>query len=132
MNQEKRDRVTSSLREQIAVLPHSPGVYLFEDRQNKVLYVGKAKDLKKRVSSYLRDDQAIKTRLLMDRASDLSFMVTATEKEALLLENTLIKKHRPRYNVDLRDDKSYPCLRLTVNEPFPRLEIMRRHISCYD
>ena len=126
MNQEKRDRVTSSLREQIAVLPHSPGVYLFEDRQNKVLYVGKAKDLKKRVSSYLRDDQAIKTRLLMDRASDLSFMVTATEKEALLLENTLIKKHRPRYNVDLRDDKSYPCLRLTINEPFPRLEIMRR------
>ena len=126
MNQEKRDRIPSNLREQIAVLPHSPGVYLFEDRHSKVLYVGKAKDLKKRASSYLRDDQAIKTRLLMDRARDISFIVTATEKEALLLENTLIKKHRPRYNVDLRDDKSYPCLRLSINEPFPRLEIMRR------
>ena len=102
---------------------------MFKNIQDKVLYVGKAKDLKKRVLSYLRDDQPIKTKMLMARARRVDFMVTATEKDALLLENNLIKQHRPRYNVDLRDDKSYPCLRLTIHEDFPRLEIMRRPVK---
>ncbi len=114
------------LKEKIQSLPHTPGVYLFKDTQSVVLYVGKAKDLKKRVVSYLRDDIPPKTRLLMDRARDLSFIVTTTEKDALLLENNLIKEHHPRYNINLRDDKDYPCLRLTVNEDFPRLEVVRR------
>ena len=127
--EKEHTKVLSNLREQIASFPNDSGVYLFKSIQDKVLYVGKAKDLKKRVLSYLRDDLPIKTKMLMARAQRVDFMVTATEKDALLLENNLIKQHRPRYNVDLRDDKSYPCLRLTVNDDYPRLEIMRRPVK---
>ncbi|SPD75232.1 UvrABC system protein C [uncultured Desulfobacterium sp.] len=110
------------------VLPDSPGVYCFRDSADKVIYVGKAKDLKKRVLSYFRPDEylADKTILMMKRANSLDFIITSTEQEAFILESSLIKRHLPRYNVILRDDKQYPCLKLDINEPYPRLRIVRR------
>lgn len=111
-----------------AVLPHLPGVYIFKDATGTILYVGKAIDIRKRVASYFRatGTLGIKTRMLVSKAADLEYMVTATEKEALLLESSLIKKHRPRYNVILRDDKNYPALRIDPRDPYPRLDIVRR------
>ena len=111
-----------------AVFPHLPGVYLFRDEKGSVIYVGKARDLRKRIANYFRSagQETMKTRALMTRAEDLEYMVTSTEKEALLLESSLIKKHRPRYNVILRDDKNYPSLRIDPRDPWPRLEVVRR------
>jgi excinuclease ABC subunit C len=106
-------------------LPHQCGVYLMKDREKEIIYVGKAKDLKKRVTSYLKAE-GIKTTALLERVEGLDYILTANEKEALILESTLIKKHRPRYNVVLRDDKQYPCLRLGLEEPYPRLQVVRR------
>lgn len=108
--------------------PHLPGVYLFKDGKGTILYVGKARDLRKRVSSYFRATGwgNVKTRVLLSKATQLDYLVTATEKEALLLESSLIKKHGPRYNVSLRDDKSYPYLAIDPREEFPRLEVVRR------
>ncbi|MEW6185244.1 MAG: excinuclease ABC subunit UvrC [Thermodesulfobacteriota bacterium] len=105
--------------------PHQPGVYLMKDREGHILYVGKAKDLKKRVVSYLKVEN-VKTAALMEKVDQLEYIQTANEKEALILESNLIRKHRPRYNVDLRDDKRFPCLRLGLDEPFPRLQVVRR------
>ncbi|MBI5582289.1 MAG: excinuclease ABC subunit UvrC [Deltaproteobacteria bacterium] len=115
----------AAIKNQIRTLPRQPGVYLMKDGSGKVIYVGKAKDLKKRVASYLKV-QDIKTARLMERAAALEFILTENEKEALILESSLIKKHRPRYNVDLRDDKRYPCLRLDPEEAFPRIQVVRR------
>jgi len=119
---------THPLADATAALPHSPGVYIFKDTEGKLLYVGKAIDLKKRVGSYFRSTSTLsaKTAILVRKAADLEYVVTNTEKEALLLEASLIKKHRPRYNVILRDDKNYPALRIDPREPFPRLEVVRR------
>ncbi len=105
--------------------PHQAGVYLMRDQEHRILYVGKAKDLKKRVTSYLKIEN-IKTAALLERVENLEYIITANEKEALILESNLIKKHRPRYNVDLRDDKQFPCLRLGLTEPYPRLQVVRR------
>lgn len=112
----------------VSALPHSPGVYIFKDSEGKRLYVGKAIDLRKRVGSYFRgaSGENIKTRVLLRKATDLDYLITSTEKEALLLEASLIKRHRPRYNVILRDDKNYPAVRIDPRDPFPRLEIVRR------
>lgn len=117
-----------ALQAKTALFPHLPGVYLFRDGDGVILYVGKARDLKKRIVSYFRSGDSLtpKTRVLLSRSADLEYVVTANEKEALLLEASLIKKHRPRYNVVLRDDKSYPVLRIDLAEPFPRLEVVRR------
>ncbi len=114
------------LSDKVAAFPHLPGIYIFKDLEGRVLYVGKARDIRKRVSSYFRSSPAVKTRVLLEKASDLEYMVTASEKEALLLEASLIKKHRPRYNVILRDDKNYPALRIDPRDPFPRIEVVRR------
>src|SRR5512136_115751 len=97
-----------SLQDTIDTLPSVPGVYLFEDESGKVIYVGKAKSLRKRVQSYFtgRDQASPKVQAMLARAAGLESIVTATEKEALILEGNLIKKHRPRYNVVLRDDKN--------------------------
>lgn len=124
-----RSHGESCLQERTAAFPHLPGVYLFKDADRNILYVGKARDLKKRISSYFRSagDPNVKTRVLLSRAVDLEYVVTSTEKEALLLESSLIKKHRPRYNVLLRDDKTYPSLRIDPGEPYPRLEMVRRY-----
>jgi excinuclease ABC subunit C len=106
-------------------LPLKPGVYLLKDSADRILYVGKAKSLKKRVKSYFRSDLDPKTSALMKQFHHLEYMVTDTEKEALILESNLIKKHMPRYNIRLKDDKRYPYIKVT-NETFPRVLITRR------
>jgi len=109
------------------VLPDSPGVYCFKDLSGRVIYVGKAKSLRKRVLSYFRaDNLGDKTALMMKRAGGLDFILTSTEKEAFILESNLIKKYMPRYNIILRDDKQYPCLKLDIKEVYPRLSIVRK------
>lgn len=109
-------------------LPTKPGVYLFKDAAERVLYVGKAKSLRNRVLSYLKPsgDLSGKTRIMLTKARELETILTDTENEAFILEDTLIKRHMPRYNVILRDDKRYPCLRLDLRQVFPRLQIVRR------
>lgn len=115
------------LKEKIKSLPTTPGVYIMRGAQDDVLYVGKAANLRKRVSSYFRTGRAHSARieLMVGKVRDITFVPTATEAEALIYENGLIKELAPRYNVALRDDKSYPLLKLTVNEPFPRLFVTR-------
>lgn len=106
--------------------PESPGVYQFRDARQRVLYVGKAKHLRRRVVSYFSRQVAQRTAAMLARARYLEFVVTTTEIEALILENRLIKQHRPRYNITLRDDKTYPYVKLTVGEPIPRALLTRR------
>lgn len=107
-------------------LPAEPGCYLFSDENGDIIYVGKAKDLKKRVSSYFsRHDLDPKTKVLIDAIVSLDFIVTDTEVEAFILENTLIKKHQPRYNIDLKDSKTYAYIHIT-DEAYPRIHIARR------
>ena len=108
--------------------PDSPGVYLMKDGQGRILYVGKAKSLRKRLASYFRSPSGLtpKTRALVARVQRVDVLAATTEKEALLLEESLIKKHRPRYNVVLRDDKQYLLFRLDKNAAYPRLRITRR------
>jgi excinuclease ABC subunit C len=109
-------------------LPAAPGVYLFKDSSGHVIYVGKAKNLKKRVSSYFKSGEDIspKTAIMVSKAGGLDYILTSTENEAFILESSLIKGHMPKYNVILRDDKQYPCLRLDIKEPYPRLGIVRK------
>ena len=108
-------------------VPDAPGVYLFKDRRGKILYVGKARSLRKRVASYFtRGPEASKTEALLGSWENLETIVTNTELEALLLENSLIKKHKPRYNVCLRDDKTYPYVKITTGEDWPRALVTRR------
>ncbi len=107
-------------------LPSSPGVYLMMDHKGKVLYVGKAANLKNRVKSYFNGtDERPSIQFLMARVDEIRTILTETEKEALILENNLIKEHRPKYNVDLRDDKSFFSLRLNIAHQFPRLTLIR-------
>lgn len=108
--------------------PHSPGVYMMLDAKSTVLYVGKAKDLFKRLSSYARHSGAEhnKTTIMLERVSKVDTIITNTEKEALILEASLIKKHKPKYNIILRDDKNYPLIKVTVQEEWPRVFMTRR------
>jgi len=117
-----------ALDSKLAHLPDQPGVYLFKDRSGDVLYIGKAARLADRVRSYFLKgaDHTPKTALLVNHIADLETMVTRSELEALILESNLVKRHRPRFNVVLRDDKQYPYLRLPVKDRFPRLSIVRR------
>ena len=116
------------LQEKLASLPSEPGVYLMKDATGHILYVGKARDLKKRVSSYFKKGghRDLKTSVLIEKITGLDTIFTHTEKEALILEANLIKKHHPRYNVILKDDKRYPCLRLDINSPYPNLTVARK------
>ncbi|UCD84761.1 MAG: excinuclease ABC subunit UvrC [Deltaproteobacteria bacterium] len=109
-------------------LPDAPGVYLMKDKRDAVIYIGKAKNLKNRVRSYFlpRGDLNYKSQFLLSRVVDIDYLATDTEKEALILENTLIKRHRPKYNIRLRDDKTYVNLKLDIKHPFPRISIVRR------
>jgi excinuclease ABC subunit C len=118
----------NSLDQKISHLPTNSGVYLFKDQKGTILYVGKAGNIKHRVSSYFQKvgGKDAKTLALLEKVAEVDTLVTDTEKEALILENHLIKEHRPRYNVKLRDDKNYPCLRLSIEEKFPTLTIVRR------
>ena len=117
-----------SLNQKIDRLPTHPGVYLFKDKKGTILYVGKAGNIKHRVSSYFQKPTGkdLKTLMMLEKVTDIDIIVTDTEKEAFILENNLIKVHHPRYNVKLRDDKNYPCLRLSIGEEFPTLTIVRR------
>ncbi|AHG90768.1 UvrABC system protein C [Gemmatirosa kalamazoonensis] len=112
-------------------LPDSPGVYLWKDADGTVLYVGKAKRLRSRVRSYFATDhvESPKTRALVRNVRDLETIVVPTEAHALILEANLIKEYKPRFNIALRDDKSYPYIKVTVNEPFPRVYVTRRLVS---
>jgi len=115
-------------KEKLKNIPDLPGVYIMKDSDGGILYIGKAASLKNRVLSYFRERADISQRISMmvAKAADIGFFVTGSEAEALILEAALIKKHKPRYNVALKDDKSYPYLELTKNEDFPRLLITRR------
>ncbi|SMF33006.1 excinuclease ABC subunit UvrC [Pseudobacteriovorax antillogorgiicola] len=116
-----------SLREKIEHLPKSPGVYFMKNCKGKIIYVGKAKNLKSRVSSYFQSrDQHIKTRALVDEIKDFDLMITKTEVEALLLERSMIRHHQPYYNILLRDDKEYPFVRVDFNDPWPRIQKVRK------
>ena len=118
----------NSLDQKIDRLSNNPGVYLFKDKKRNILYVGKAGNIKHRVSSYFQKPTGkdLKTLMMLEKVTDIDIIVTDTEKDAFILENNLIKVHHPRYNVKLRDDKNYPCLRLSIGEEFPTLTIVRR------
>jgi excinuclease ABC subunit C len=116
-----------ALENRISHIPGATGVYLMKDRDGGVLYVGKAKNLRARVRSYFaRTDARFMVPFLLSRVHDVAFIVTETEKEALILENTLIKENRPRYNVDFRDDKAYFHIRIDPADAFPRFQLIRR------
>ena len=117
-----------TVAEKLGQLPRRPGVYLMKDQRGKILYVGKAVDLRQRVRWYFQSSQKLspKVRALVEKIHDLDYTVTDTEVEALILESNLIKEYRPRYNIDLKDDKQYPYLRVTLQEPFPRIHVARR------
>lgn len=119
--------IAMTLQQKLENLPTNPGCYLYKDTEGTILYVGKAVNLRNRVRSYFHKsaDHAPKTRRLVAQIADMEWIVTDTELEALILECNLIKKHRPKYNIRLRDDKHYPYLTLTTSEPFPRLLIAR-------
>jgi len=116
------------LQAKLGHLPASPGVYLFRNAEGKVIYVGKARSLKHRVRSYFQESRPhdIKTSRMVAEAADLEYILTDTEVEALILESTLVKRNQPRYNVNLKDDKSFPYLKLTIQEAYPRIFITRR------
>jgi excinuclease ABC subunit C len=116
------------LQEKLDSLPSLPGVYIYRNAQGKIIYVGKARSLRQRIRSYFQDSRPLdtKTERLVSEIADLEYIITDSEVEALILESTLVKKTQPRYNVNLKDDKSFPYLKLTVNEPFPRIFITRR------
>lgn len=116
------------IREKLRMLPTRPGVYLMKGEGGEIIYVGKAKSLRPRVRSYFnaRHDESLKTRELVRRVLDFDTIVVNSEAEALILENNLIKEHRPRFNINLRDDKTYPYIKVTLTEPFPRVLVTRK------
>ncbi len=116
-----------TIKDKLQILPSDPGVYLMLDEAGEIIYVGKASSLKKRVSSYFTPSkQDVKTAVLVKSVADIDYVVTASEIEALILENNLIKKHQPRFNVRLKDDKRYPYIAVTLSEPYPRVIFTRR------
>ena len=119
---------TELVREKVKEFPQTPGVYLMKSAVDKIIYVGKAKNLRSRVRSYFTDskDHSPKTKLLVRNIHKVDFILTNTEVEAFLLEASLIKKHRPRYNIRLKDDKAYPYIRMSMSDSFPRLYLARK------
>ncbi|MBQ9698574.1 MAG: excinuclease ABC subunit UvrC [Acidaminococcaceae bacterium] len=120
--------MSDKIEKALAVLPNKPGVYLMHDRNGRVIYVGKAKNLNNRVHSYFRESgrHSVKVTTLTSHVEDIETIMTDSEIEALILECNLIKKYRPRYNIMLKDDKTYPYLKLTLQEAFPRMYITRK------
>lgn len=116
------------LKERVREFPQTPGVYLMKNTQEKIIYIGKAKNLRSRVRSYLGEtkDHSTKTKLLVRQIDKIDYILTGTEVEAFLLEASLIKKHRPRYNIRLKDDKAYPYIRVSMTDAFPRLYLSRK------
>src|SRR4029077_944523 len=119
-----------SLDDKLDTLPSRPGVYLLKDRHGKVIYVGKARGLRSRVRSYFRGgDERSQVAFLMQRVADFDSLVTATEKEALILENNLFTQYKPRYNIRLKDDKSYVSVKVTVQDAWPRVLVTRKIVK---
>ena len=116
------------IQKELAKLPDKPGVYIMKDKNGSVIYVGKAKVLKNRVRQYFQESAAHspKVEAMVDKIAEFEYIVTDTEFEALILECNLIKDKKPRYNVLLKDDKTYPYIKITVNEEFPRIYMTRR------
>jgi excinuclease ABC subunit C len=122
----------SQIYDKLSMVTSGPGVYVMKDIEGEVIYVGKARNLKKRLASYFSRSRTgllqpdIKTGILVNKISNFETIITGTEKEALILESNLIKRYRPRYNVILKDDKRYPCLRLNITGPYPNLTVVRK------
>ena len=116
------------VKQKLAALPNKPGVYRYFDKKGELIYVGKAKNLKRRVSSYFNKEQFGKTRVLVSKIADLEYSIVDSESEALLLENTMIKQYKPRYNIMLKDDKTYPWICIK-KEAFPRVFLTRRKVN---
>jgi excinuclease ABC subunit C len=118
--------ISPSLKIELSTMPSEPGVYQFFNKEDKIIYIGKAKNLKKRVSSYFQKNiGSRKTKNLVKNISEIKHIVVSSESDALLLENSLIKKYQPKYNILLRDDKTYPWI-VIKNESFPRVLTTRR------
>ena len=119
MSKEEKTKREEHIKEIVSNLPDSPGCYQYLNESGVIIYVGKAKNLKRRVSSYFnKEQQSLKTRLLVSKIADIRYIVVNSEADALLLENNLIKRHKPRYNILLKDDKTYPSICLS-NDYFP-------------
>src|SRR5690554_2472991 len=120
-----------SLEHKLATLPTRPGVYLMKNEAGEIIYVGKAKNLRNRVRSYFQPsrDSSPKVRMMVSHIADFEYIVTDSEVEALILENNLIKEHSPWYNVRLKDDKTYPYIKVTLNEDFPRVYLVRKKLK---
>jgi len=118
--------IKKGLKEKVEQFPHQPGIYLFKDARGHILYVGKAKDLQERVKSYFLHQNSHKIKTMLNQATQIDYIITSSEKEALILECNFIKTHKPRYNVVLRDDKNYPYLRIDLKEQWPHFTIVRR------
>ena len=127
MANHSKDRIKKEI---INILPHLPGVYRFYNSEGKIIYVGKAKNLKSRVSSYFAQPDTLnaKTQVLVSKIADVKYTVVNSEQDALLLENNLIKQYQPRYNILLKDSKTYPWI-VIKNEPFPRIQTTRRVVK---
>lgn len=122
------DFMQSKIQEQLKLLPTNPGVYLMKNEQAKIIYVGKAINLKNRVKSYFQSSKnhSPKVKSMVEKICDFEYIITANEIEALILECNLIKKYRPKYNISLRDDKTYPYIKVTLNEDYPTVSITRK------
>lgn len=119
-------QISQKIADKIKLLPDQAGIYIWKDKDSEIIYVGKAKNLSHRIKSYLVDTvKDIKTTQLVRHIDDLDFIITNSENEAFLLEANLIKQHRPKYNINLKDDKRYPFIKITLNEPFPRVLVTR-------
>ena len=124
----KQDERIDKLKKNVAEFPKTPGVYLMKNSGGKIIYVGKAKNLRARVRSYFNksSDKSVKTVYLVSHIHEIEVMLTNTEVEAFLLEASLIKKYRPRYNIRLKDDKSYPYIRCSLEDEYPRFYLARK------
>ena len=124
--------ISSKLKEKLQIIPHKPGVYYFKNKNEKPVYVGKAKNLRNRVRSYFQNSRNLdpKTIVMVSHVVDVEYIITENEVEALILEANLIKEHKPRYNIDLKDDKSYPYIRVT-NESYPQIFPTRKIVKDY-
>lgn len=125
----QNEEIRKNLLEKANSLPLTPGVYLMKDAEGKIIYVGKSRKLKNRVSQYFQNSiKQIKTARMVSHVADFDYFLCNTEIEALALENTLIKQHTPKYNIRLKDAKSYPYIKVTAG-PYPRLEFTRARLA---
>ena len=127
----KGEELRARLLEKANSLPLRPGVYIMRDKNDKVIYVGKSRALKNRVSQYFHESahHDEKTRRMVSNVYRFDYILTDTEIEALSLENSLIKQYTPKYNIKLKDSKSYPYIKITLNDPYPKITVTRRRLA---